>query len=175
MDEVAAYYIASALYQQAAKKNEVEQTQKELAVLDEVFALEGRFNAYFSHPFVSQAQKLGLLRKTVSSQMLIKFLGQLIEKRLFGYLPNIFKAYKNIACAKGGISRASVKTANTLAPQTVEKFVSAVRKVAGTKANIEFLQDPKLLGGVVVKIDNKVYDGSISRQMGLLKERLLLE
>ena len=175
MDEVAAYYIASALYTQAAKKDEVEQTEKELAILDKIFALDSRFSAYFSHPFASQTQKLGLLRKIISSQMLIKFLGQLIEKRFFGFLPNIFKAYKNIACAKGGISRASVKTANTLTSQATEKFVSAVQKIAGTKADIEFLEDPALLGGVVVKIDNKVYDGSIKREMELLKERLLIE
>ena len=173
MDEVATYYIASALYNQAVKKDEVEETKNQLAVLDEIFASEKRFNFYFSHPFVSQANKLFLLQKVISSQLLIKSLGQLIEKRIFGYLPYIFKAYNNIDCAKGGISRASVKTANVLSAKTREKFISAVRKVAGEKSDIEFLNDPSILGGVVVKIDNKVYDSSISRQMELFKERLL--
>jgi F-type H+-transporting ATPase subunit delta len=48
-----------------------------------------------------------------------------------------------------------------------------VAKLAGGRIRATYREDPSLLGGAVVRIGSKVYDGSIRAQLERLKQRLV--
>jgi F-type H+-transporting ATPase subunit delta len=51
-------------------------------------------------------------------------------------------------------------------------FVAQVQKVNGKKIRAEYMQDPSLLGGAVVRIGSTIYDGSIRGQLERIREAI---
>ena len=57
----------------------------------------------------------------------------------------------------------------TLQRQLVERLT----RVLGKEVRAHFRSDPGLLGGVVVRVGDRVYDGSLRRRLNLLRRRML--
>ena len=71
-----------------------------------------------------------------------------------------------------GIARASVISATPLSPEVVEKIKSALSKKTGMDVLLELENDPGLIGGIVTKIGDLVFDGSIKTQLLNMRESL---
>ena len=67
-----------------------------------------------------------------------------------------------------GIETVHVTTAKELSV----KNISEIRKIFGEKTEIIEQVDDSIIGGVVVQTDNKIFDGSIKKQLNLLKQKI---
>lgn len=47
-----------------------------------------------------------------------------------------------------------------------------LERLTGKKIRLQLKQDPSLIGGVVVRVGDTVYDGSVRQQLAALRERL---
>ena len=53
------------------------------------------------------------------------------------------------------------------------RLKSALKKLTGRDVDIEYVRDPSVLGGVLVKVDSTMFDSSLKGQLRLLKEELI--
>ena len=60
-----------------------------------------------------------------------------------------------------------------LNPQQLAQITQTLERLSGKKVTIEKKKDPALLGGVVAKVGDVVYDGSVRTQLELMRERFL--
>ena len=63
-------------------------------------------------------------------------------------------------------------TATVLSPMHEGQIVSRMEKIAGYKITVKKDIDARLIGGVVVKVKNKVWDGSVRHKIDLIKKEL---
>ena len=54
----------------------------------------------------------------------------------------------------------------------VDNLNAALEKLSGKKVSVTTRQDPELLGGVVAKVGDTVYDGSLRTQLRTLRDEL---
>jgi len=64
----------------------------------------------------------------------------------------------------------TVKTVMPLNADLKVKTINFISKKAGNETEIEYIIDKNILGGIIIKIGDVVYDGSIKRQITKLKE-----
>ena len=64
-------------------------------------------------------------------------------------------------------------TATPIDPKRTEAIRSGLAKLTGRTVNIAAKVDPGIIDGVVARIGSTVYDGSVSRQLEKMKERLV--
>jgi F-type H+-transporting ATPase subunit delta len=97
----------------------------------------------------------------------------LLDRERVSYLPAIARELRAMVDDKAGRVRAVVSSAKPLAPEHVQQIRAALEKASGKKVELEQRQDPALLGGVVAKLGDVVYDGSIRTQLEQMRERFL--
>jgi F-type H+-transporting ATPase subunit delta len=99
----------------------------------------------------------------------------LLEAERLPYLPGIARELRALVDQKAGRIHAEVTSAVALQADHVSKIQSALERLSGKAVVLETRHDPDLLGGVVAKIGDVVYDGSVRTQLELMRERFLQE
>jgi len=96
----------------------------------------------------------------------------LFDKGRIGFIGSINEFYQKLADELRGIARASLISATALSEDTVEKIQAALSKKTKKKIILEVAQNPELIGGIVTKIGDLVWDGSIKTQLSNMRETL---
>jgi len=85
-------------------------------------------------------------------------------------LDDCLKAYAQLYDSARKLSTAYVTSAVEL-PQTVrDELVEKLSRKLGRTIRIECAVDPTLLGGMVVRVDGKIIDGSMRKRLHEIKE-----
>jgi F-type H+-transporting ATPase subunit delta len=74
--------------------------------------------------------------------------------------------------AKSGRMAAEVISAKPLDATQLAQIIAALEKLSGKKVAVTRREDPALLGGVVAKLGDTVYDGSLRTQLRTLRDDL---
>jgi F-type H+-transporting ATPase subunit delta len=100
-------------------------------------------------------------------------LGFLLEKNRENLVSEIIEAMLEYKRKEEGILVASVRSAAVLDEAQKGLLCSALEQASRKSVEAEFRVDPSLIGGVTVRMDDIVYDGSVSHQLHELRERFL--
>lgn len=92
------------------------------------------------------------------------------RQQLFGLMAT---AYIGLLDTKLNRVRASVTVARPASAALQAEIVKALTAVTGKEVLARFSADPALLGGVVVKVGARIYDGSIRLKAATLRRQLL--
>lgn len=106
------------------------------------------------------------------SPVITSFLQLLFDKGRIGFLADINDQYQKFADELKGIARASVVSASPLADEIVDKIKGALSTKTGKDVLLNIEEDPGLIGGIVTKIGDLVFDGSIKTQLLNMRESL---
>ncbi len=106
------------------------------------------------------------------SRTMKSFLLLLFDKGRIGFVGSIDDFYQKLADELNGIARASVVSATDLSEETVERIRAALSKKTNKSIILAVEHDPGLIGGIVTKIGDLVWDGSIKTQLSNLRETL---
>jgi F-type H+-transporting ATPase subunit delta len=73
------------------------------------------------------------------------------------------------------VLQAEVVTAVPLPESQRDSLVAALRQAAGSDLALTERVDPAIIGGVIARVGSLVFDGSVTRQLERMKQRLLQE
>jgi F-type H+-transporting ATPase subunit delta len=68
--------------------------------------------------------------------------------------------------------RVTVKTAFPLTGELSDRLQKGLEGLTGREVEMTVLEDPSLLGGIVVRVGDKLYDGSIRTQLNNIRNLL---
>ena len=111
-------------------------------------------------------QRIGVVTVTRNTVYL------LLDGTRLGSLPAISRELDAMIEAKAGRVAAEVVSAKPLDPAQLSQITATLEKLSGKKVSVSSRQDPDLLGGVVAKVGDTVYDGSLRTQLRTLRDEL---
>jgi F-type H+-transporting ATPase subunit delta len=168
---------AQALFLAARKKDAVTQVGKDLAdVLVIDTAQGGRIRHFLEAPMVPVEQKLSVLETGFRGHvhgLVVEFLKLLLTKKRLFHLRDIVQQFETLVEDHQGIVRARVTTAVPLADAEVAELVQTLEASLHKKVNAVTHVDPAILGGMVVKVGDRIADRSVARGLELMREQLL--
>ena len=148
----------------------------ELAAFVELFKQNPSLEKVMVHPAVPVPRKRAamtvLVERARLSSILAKLLVLLAERDRLVLLPDLLSAYRERVLDYQQIVRAEVATASPIGPDRAEAIVRGLAKVTGRTVRLGVRTDPSLIGGVVARIGDTIYDGSVTRQLELMKKTL---
>jgi F-type H+-transporting ATPase subunit delta len=92
----------------------------------------------------------------------------LIDNRRITLLPELISAFEQWLDDQQGISRISVTSAAPMLDDQRAALIDKFKRLTGREIHASFQVDDALLGGVVVRVGSKLYDGSLSSQLQML-------
>ena len=114
-------------------------------------------------------ERLGLATAT------IKFIELLIQKKRIDLFFEITKVYRDLGDEVAGRTRTTLVTPLELPSGLVQEIKSLIESWTGKEVILSLERDPSLIGGVLTKIGNVVYDGSLKAQIAKLRDNLYKE
>lgn len=131
---------------------------------------------FLESPKIAGEQKRAAIRRAFATQLpapFVKFLEMLITKRRQTAIAQIATEYRAILDAAAGRVHASVTVARPMDAAGVESLAAALSKAFGATVVPHVLVDAELIGGVVVRVGDKVMDGSVRKRMQSLRARMM--
>jgi F-type H+-transporting ATPase subunit delta len=165
-----------ALLEIAKEKGVVEQTGREL---DEIVALlerEPSAARLLESPVIETSAKLQILKSALRGNvddLVADFLGLLLQKGRFSALPSIAEAYRELADEIAGRARVHVATATPLPPELRAEIKNSVARILAREVVLEDAVEPALVGGAVIRVGDKVYDGSLATRLSRARKQIM--
>ena len=148
----------------------------DLDLLGRLFADNAELRSVLLHPGVPVEKKTAivgaLLGRRERSALLDRLLALLVERDRVELLPLIAEAYHRMANAQRGVVEAEAVSARELDETEARAVAAAASALAGKQADLRRRVDPALLGGLLLKMEGRVYDGSVRASLRSLRERL---
>ena len=167
---------AKALLLISKEDGQTDAYRKELSGFAGLMAQENVLNQAITNPLYNANKRRNVLQAVLYSLGISKtmksFLLLLFDKGRIGFIGSINEFYQKLADELKGVARASLISATELSKDTVEKIQAALSKKTNKKIILDVAQDSELIGGIVTKIGDLVWDGSIKTQLANMRETL---
>lgn len=125
---------------------------------------------------INRGDKHAALEAAVATQDVLpatkNFLLLLVDKGRMDVLPRIVEELRRLIEQLEGIERVEVVVPMPLSGTQKDLLKVVIERQTGKKAELEEKVDPAVLGGMVVKIGDTVYDGSVRTQINTIRENL---
>jgi F-type H+-transporting ATPase subunit delta len=167
---------ATALLELGSEGGQLDGLVEEVARAADAYETSQELRNAFDNPLIPLAAKKAILsdvadRLTLSTTAR-SFLGMLIDRRRIRALPPIATRLREMADKKRGITRAEVLTALPLPEEYFEKLQRELERISGQKVALDRKLDPTLISGVLVRVGDTIYDGSLVARLKQLKETM---
>ncbi len=113
-----------------------------------------------------------LLARISAQPMTKNLVALLLDGERLATLPAISRELDAMIEAKAGRTHAEIVSAKPLDPAQLSQITAAIEKLSGKTVTVVKREDPNLLGGVVAKVGDTVYDGSLKTQLKTLRDEL---
>ena len=167
---------ARALLEVALEKGEAESLRAEIAAMVAVIAAHEDLAALLAHPAVSAERKRKLVTavatRAKASDLLTRLLTMMGERDRLDLLPMVAAAYAKLWNAHRGVVAAEAVSATPLDETQTRAVARALGAATGREVDLSARVDPRLLGGMLVKMEGRTYDGSVRSRLTALRRTL---
>jgi F-type H+-transporting ATPase subunit delta len=153
-------------------------TQQYADLLDAVahgIAAAPQVEAVLMSPRVTKAKKADLLARAVAGapRDFIRFLGAVVKRGRQGLFGAMAVEFQGLLDQKLQRVRAAVTVARPVDEKFQKQVTERLTAIVGKEVLPHFHEDPSLLGGLIVRVGDRVFDGSVRRRMTVLRRLLL--
>ena len=166
---------AGALYEEAEKASELAAVDEDVNMIRESLDGAPELVRFFASPVISREKKASSVTALFENRiekLTLNFLLLIIEKGREQMFPDIVRAYLSLRDSQKGIVRVTARVAKSVDEAEKKSLVKTLEARLGKKTRLDIQVDPSLLGGIVIKIGDTVYDGSFTNQLNSLRARL---
>lgn len=171
---------AAALFESVSKKGEAQRTARDLAAVDTLMAGSAELRRVLAAASVPPAKKQAIVSAVLKaagdvSPDVVRAVQLLAEYGRIELLADLAEAFGEKVRAAEGIVPAEVVTAAPLSDGQRAALQGAIARASGLKVTMDARVDPAIVGGVIARVGSVVFDGSVTRQLERLKQRLIEE
>lgn len=167
---------AKALYELAYERSEVAAVQTDLAGLVETVRGEPQLAEALSAYVFSTVDRKKLVAELAGKMQLHpivkRFVELMTEKGRFKLIEQVYESFRALVDESNGILRGTVITVEPLTDAENADLSKAFARQFNKQVVLEPVIDKEILGGLVVKIEGKTFDGSLKTTIRRLKENL---
>jgi F-type H+-transporting ATPase subunit delta len=173
--ETIARNYAEALFALGEKSGKTEQYADLIDAVAHGIAAAPAVEAVLMSPRVTKVQKSALLAAALKGapRDFVLFLQAVVRRGRQGLFGQMAREYQGLLDLKLNRVRAAVTVARPVDEALRKRIAEQLTRVIGKQVLPLFHEDPALLGGIVVRVGDRVFDGSIRRRMTVLRRVLL--
>lgn len=172
---VAAVY-AKALLGAAEKTGTTETVVAELGSVAEALTQHPKFEEVLASALIPHEEKVQILDRTFGGKLspqVLDFLKVLSQHGRLDVARAVHSQLVQLYDEMRGRVPVSVLTATPLDASQAKTLEASLRRILGGEPQMHPEVDPALIGGVVLRVGDTVYDGSVARQLAQVREQMI--
>lgn len=171
----AASRYAKALIDLSVERKEIDQVKSDLDLIATTLRNNREFRVFMASPVIKPAQKKKIVKEIFSSSVsetAVLFLSLLIDHGRETITAEVIARFVTLYLQVKGITRARVTVASELPEELKDRFGELVRQIAnGGEVLLEERINPEIIGGYVLRVNDRQVDASISGRLHKLQQQ----
>ncbi|MBI5237666.1 MAG: ATP synthase F1 subunit delta [Deltaproteobacteria bacterium] len=107
------------------------------------------------------------------SPAVARFLNILVKTRRIELLEAVIEAFARLEDSFYGRVRAIVETPFDLSQQVMDEIRDGLGRLTGKEVLLKPVKNPSLIGGIVIRMDDTIMDGSLKTQLEMMREKIM--
>ncbi|NLA10608.1 MAG: ATP synthase F1 subunit delta [Firmicutes bacterium] len=161
-DRVARVY-AEALFSEARKMGQAEELGEKLLFLQKRMEEDAELQKVLRHELISPQDK---------EKALQSLLPRLLSREKDDFITAIVPEYQRLLDQEKDVEPIEVTLASALTPALEAELKKRLAQVVGKGVRLETKVDPEILGGMVLRWEDRVIDASVKKKLELIGDHL---
>ena len=168
------YQYAKTLLDLSNKSDAISLIQNQLKSVSYLYNKVPAFRLVFVTKRIDTKKKIEIIKNTLKNfnPLIIEFISILIKNNQTNNLLDITTRFDNMASADSNISNVEITTSEKLNNEEIEYISKAISDKIKIKPKLDVKTDPSIIGGIKLRVGNKIFDNSVSYQIKQLKKTL---
>ena len=167
---------AKALFKLSTEKGVVEEVYKNIQLLSGHYADNDSFRMFMQSPVVKAEKKKAFLKEVyenVVNPITLGAVNLIIDNNREGILDSVFRSFTSFYKKENNIKTATLYSAFEMDKEFQDKVKLIVAKELNCDVELSVIVKTELLGGFILKIDDKMVDASITGKLKRVRKHLV--
>lgn len=176
MDSLIRVRYAKAFFQTAKEKKLLGELKSDIESIHAICTNTPEFIGLLHSPVVKTKKKSELINRIFKGQvndLTLSFLMLITENKREAEIPGICRNFLELTRKDQNIKTATLITATEINSETTEKIRKIIEKETGAGIELSTRINPELIGGMILRVDDKQYDASVATQLKKIRQQLL--
>ena len=158
---------SKAIFEIAEEKNQVKEIYEMLNSAMVLYRTDKEFKNFILNPLIDNEQKKSVLNEIFGNDNSenLNILLYILDKGRMNCIKYIVAEYLKIYYRKNRILDVKATFTKELTDEQKKKLIDKLSQKTGKEINLEIKIDKDILGGGIIKIGDKIIDGSIRREL----------
>lgn len=178
LESVASRY-ATAIYEIGVEQGNLATLSEEIRRIADTYASSAELRAILDNPIVPEAQRSAILQEVAErlslSSSAKNAVALLARRHRLAALPFVARGLSKLTDERTGVLRASVTSATKLDEGYYGRLQREMETRTGRKVILERAVDAQLIGGVIVRVGDRIIDGSVRTRLDSLEAKLVAQ
>jgi F-type H+-transporting ATPase subunit delta len=175
-NQPAVHAYATSILQLAKESGQVDPIAGELREIHQILSENPAFQSLLADPGVSEAEREQVLKRVFAgkiNQILMNALGVMNNKGRLGILSEVAQNYQDLLDEERGKIEVDVTVAQKLSNEELEQVRRRVGEALKKDVIIHQYVDDSIIGGLIVRVQDKLIDASVRTQLQMIKQQML--
>jgi F-type H+-transporting ATPase subunit delta len=159
------------------RKRDPDRIAKELADFLSLLERESALETALAAPTIPAAKRAAILEAVLKAAKVapetLNVLRLLVKNDRIPLLGFVAESFRLLVLEHKRIEPGEVVSAHALSSDQKSRLAGQLGQALGKTMELSYRTDPRILGGVVVRVGNRVFDASVETQLRLFKEKAL--
>lgn len=174
--ETIARNYAEALFEVAAREDELEEYGKALEAVAGLLDEAPQLRLFLETPRVEAADKKAVLREALSERIpghVLNFLLVVVDRRRQRLIRKMAREYWELLDQHAGRAHVEVSVARPMGDEETAQVRERLSSILGKEAIPHVRVKPELIGGIAFRSGDTIFDGSVRRRLQTMRRQLL--
>jgi len=174
-DNVGRVY-AEALLELAVERGVMDELALEVQSILPIVAVGGELHRMLTNPAIGDSERGKIVRRVFEgkvSDLLYKMMRVMGDKRRLGSLPQMAAGYLLAVAEKRGQIDVQAFVATELDADTARRVAEQIGQALGKQVTLTQKIDPTLIGGLKIKVGDRLIDASVASQLRNMKQKMI--
>jgi F-type H+-transporting ATPase subunit delta len=164
---------AHALIDEAERQDCTQAVDNDVDMLRKTLRETPEFARLVESPAIPQDKKQDVFRALLKERvhpLTLRFVELLVEKDRETLLHDLLNTYRDLRDEQEGIVEVQARVPAPLDEAERKKLIQRLETMTGKDIRLDVTEQPDLIGGLVFRIGDRVYDGSVRQKLDNLRD-----
>jgi F-type H+-transporting ATPase subunit delta len=164
-----------ALFQSALEKKILDKVNQDMILITEICKVP-ETKEFLKSPVIVPSKKIDIFHKILGDNVemiTLSLIDLVVKNGRESFLPAIARVFINETMKHRGITKSVLTTASKVDEKVKNQISELISDVFSTKADLEEVTDPEIIGGFILRVDDNYIDASVRTKLNKIRKELM--